>query len=95
MTIALEKILTISADEWSKITGRRLSDYEARGVHIIDEEGANEEIENLHKIFASKVPDNAEVVVSYRPNISLAGTGGRLNYRAITSGTVLIPKEKK
>ena len=93
MTISLEKILTISAEEWSKITDSVLSYYEAKGVHYYGD-GVDEGVD-IHVEFASKVPNDAEVVVSYRFNIALAGTGGRLNCNLSAGGTALIPKEKK
>ena len=93
MTISLEKILTISAEEWSKIESSALFDYKAEGVHYHG--AASDEDVDVHAGFASVVPDNAEVVVSYRFNIALAGTGGRLNCNLSAGGTALIPKEKK
>jgi len=95
MAISLEKILTISADEWFKITNREVSNYKVKGVHIVISE---HEADGVHSRFAFQVPNDAEVVVSYRSDIVLAGTGSYLYYRAIASGTALIPKipeEKK
>jgi len=86
MTIELERILTISAEEYCKIYGKKLTDYTVRGIHITSCEG-----EGDIKKFAKMVPDEAEVIVNFHQ--AYGGTYPRWNgYYA--SGTALIPKNK-
>jgi len=93
MTIPLEKVLTISAREWCDMYGKKLDDYEAKGIHyeVYDMDFKKQ----LSKEFASQVPDNAEIVVGYR--FSTNPNGGNVSSRIVprdyASGTALIPKK--
>ncbi len=84
MTIALDKILTISARDWCEMHGKSLTDYEARGVHI----DALDPDEQVLKYFVQKVPVEAEVVVAFQQVYS----GRHVNSRYLASGTALIPR---
>src|SRR3989344_3859633 len=77
----LENLLTVSARDYCESVGKKLSDYEMRGVH---REGFSE-----LKNFAKMVPENAEVVVDY-VFIRSSNTGNYMN----ASGTALIPNEE-
>ena len=78
---SLEKILTVSAEEYAETQqNKTLEDYEFRGVNVKSRNNPNE---NLHELFLSHVPSSAEVVVDYKFNSEYA------------SGTALIPKQKE
>jgi len=89
----LEKILTISAREWYDMYGKKLDDYEAKGIHyeVYDMEFNKQ----LSKEFASQVPNNAEVVVAYKffTNPNGGNISSRIVPRDYASGTALIPKK--
>lgn len=86
------------AKDWCKTQGRTLFDYEPVGVNIGTKKFStqNPKIELLKK-FIKEVPNNAEVLVDYRFNISLAGGGANVSYAhsaGYASGTALILKNK-
>jgi hypothetical protein len=87
--IDTKKILTISANEYCQIYGKNISDYRECGVHLSKRQVHRENFD-LSKEFAKLVPDNTEVVVSYR--FSVGGSGPEL-FQTYASGTALIPKE--
>ena len=91
MAFPLEKILTISAEEYVHMVRKNpnesfqevLSRYSPVGIH----EAGNSGINPVHG-FAEKVPDNTEVVVGYRSSwVSSVG-----HIYLLASGTALIPK---
>lgn len=86
MTLEIEKILTISAGDYCKMYGKKLSDYEAVGVHV-ECDGSSK---NIMK-FTKRVPENAEIVTDLKETY-----GGGLPYSQtyIASGTALILKKK-
>ena len=73
----LEKILTVSARDYCESVGKRLSDYEMRGVYGEQNYGI--------KDFANKVPTDTEIVVDHRPIKEHP-------YRIVLYGIALIPK---
>lgn len=84
MTIALDKILTISARDYCDMHGKSLTDYEAVGVHV-------KQPYDLINRFVKAVPDEAEVIIGF--NHSAAG--GSVSCRPVlyASGTALIPRK--
>ena len=87
----LEKILNVTATEYCASVGKKLSDYELKGVHF----GSGHHYTNIPewyvKDFANLVPKNAEVVVNYR----IFHSNRALNPAKVTAeGTALIPKKK-
>lgn len=88
MTIALDKILTISARDYCDMHGKSLTDYEERGVHI--EEPDSSELTILES-FAQKVPEEAEIIVAYQQQI----ISEEPNDIYFADGTALIPKIPK
>lgn len=86
MSFSPDKILTISARDYVEMQGKRLCDYDAQGVHAV------EELSCLgQNYFMKLVPTNAEVVVDYR--VAAAGKSYSGVYSA--SGTALIPKDDR
>ena len=89
MTIDLDKILTISATEYTK----RPSDYNYVGVHasgVVDHDSSPSD--SPKRYLAKKVPIMAEAVVGYRVNLAQQYGNSRVFYEA--NGTALIPKKK-
>jgi hypothetical protein len=82
MNFPLEKILTVSAEEWSQSSQKLLIRFDMVGV-TYSGDNTNKPKTKL----AEKVPDEAEVVVNYAVNRI-----GPNNYEA--NGTALIPKSK-
>ena len=80
----LEKILTVNARDYCESVGKKLSDYEMRGVHT----KSFKELES----FAMNVPPNTEVVVDY---MSITTNYSTEYYQLNASGTALIPKPPK
>ncbi len=80
----LERILTVSALDYCESVGKKLNDYEMRGVHVIQVN--SQDNRPSYKVFADKVPSTAEVVVGY--------TMGIARFGGYVSGTALIPKPK-
>ncbi len=96
MTIPLEKILTLTADEYAEMTRSGLVNYSPYAIHYIKESSetahqSGSQINILMQEFASKVPESAEVVVDYRMNIVATS----LMIIAYAYGTALIPNKKK
>lgn len=93
----LEKILTISASEYSQMSGKNLSEYIPVGVHA---DSINYWVDPTD-YFASFVPKEAEIVVNYQINRSLGEykeSGPGTNARGIqftAHGTALIPKNSR
>ncbi|MBW3004430.1 hypothetical protein KY310_01190 [Candidatus Woesearchaeota archaeon] len=90
----LEKILNVTATEYCLSVGKKLSDYELRGVHF----GSGHNYENAAAAyvfdFAENIPKNAEVVVNYQMSISKAGTSMTTESEVIATGVALIPKKE-
>ena len=82
-----EKILTISATEYTMMVGKKLSDYEPFGIYSIVGQGDKN---NLFRSFVDKIPENAEIVVDFVGRISW----GPMACGFVALGTALIPKEK-
>jgi hypothetical protein len=82
MEYPLEKILTASAGEYVESRGKKLSDYEMRGVHYEQHMGDVSGIAG-----AEVIPEDAEVVtdlrVAYNPG-----------FKIYVDGTALIPKSE-
>ena len=78
----LDRMLTVSAEEYSKNRGKNLNEYKMVGVSA---QGADCDLGDL--IFAAKVPKDAEVVVGYTFQ-----NGRNCEYSA--AGTALVPKNK-
>ena len=91
-TFPLEKILTVSVGDYVDNMGaRRSSDYDMVGVHVMNSyphPGGVTPFDNIYLAFAKKVPENAEVVVNFKTNVSLHSSAV---YTA--SGTALIPRK--
>ena len=92
----LEKILTLSAGDYTSISGRDLSEYTAVGVHYI---GITSD-ENFQK-FRARIPIEAEIVIDYKAEITSGEMPGepethnRIKAFAIYAGTALIAKPKR
>ena len=88
MTINLNKILTVSADEYLRCVHKNISEYDLRGVHQSVEDN---KIQN----FAKAVPYESEIVTSLK-----YGVGSTQGFDTVTkivtmiSGTALIPKKE-
>lgn len=92
MTFPLEKILTISGQEYAEISGEGiLNNYDAVGVHFHGDITHS----NLHEKFAEKVPANAEIVVGYRTNtcIGYDAYADELEEFGTAEGTALIKRK--
>lgn len=89
----LDKILTVSAGEYCKSKGKKLSDYEMIGVHS---EGHTPQMVAEH--LGNQTNNDAEVIVNYQfmqysvPNKNYPSTEQQM---IIASGTALVPKIKK
>lgn len=83
MGIDISKILTISSREWFEISGKNPTAYTAVGVHHYNLTKEVDTDFTPTKDFAEKVPEDAEVVVSYKVNFDDAG-----HYEA--NGTAII-----
>lgn len=83
----LEKILTVSARDYCESMGKRLSNYELRGVHV--------QGDLLFKRFRNAVPTNAEVVVDYKMETSIAITDDLKYMSRYAFGTALIPRPEE
>lgn len=57
----LERILTISADEYCRAKGKCITQYEFRGICVNG--------------FEAQVSDNTEVIIAYRPGGRFNGCG--------------------
>jgi len=92
MAIELEKILSVTAQEYVGPNVDVREKYELKGIHFseltCDIEGIKSAVQN----FAKQVPDNAEAVVGYQNNTSAAGRLDKQYYVQIT-GTALVPKK--
>jgi hypothetical protein len=98
----LEKILTISADDYAKLkdrTGMRgkcIRDYTPYGVQCVLKYRADvtnvelQEVDALER-FAKKVPPEAEIVVGYRSTVSY----GSDRFVWSAEGTALIKKKSE
>ena len=89
MTIALDKILTMSAQDYVG-SGLKVKDgYNMVGVHfLVEASGGGEILSKIINKFASQVPDNAEAVVNYQTITS----ANKYRFYVQMSGTALIPK---
>jgi hypothetical protein len=85
----LEKILTISAEDWCGFKGENLVDYIPRGVHLAGVYKGNV------RYFAALVPKEAVIVVGFRSSIASAGTVGEQGRVYTADEKALIPKAKK
>lgn len=80
----LEKILTVNVETYCKSVGKKVSDYELRGVHA---DAATNHL--IMEYFSKAVPETAEVVVDYTVKVNTNSI--KSNY---IFGTALIPKNK-
>lgn len=108
MAIELEKILTISAKDYCEMHDKSLRDYTCVGVHVeefcderTEEHGKNLFYKNALYIvvkgveyFRKAVPEDAEVVVDFKPSIGSETKMEDCAYIYAASGTALIPKKK-
>jgi len=78
----LEKILTVSPRDYCESVGKKLSDYEMRGVHCLFNN--RDETRQVYRAFAEKVPLIAEVIVGY--------TIVAAHHWEYVIGTALIPR---
>jgi hypothetical protein len=89
MAIKLARILTISARDYCEMHGRKLNDYEAKGIHYTGSTWQKERgvtcWDLVNHVFLPLVPNEAEVVVDFRDSM-----GSDFHYSA--HGTALIPK---
>ena len=69
MAFPLDRILTISADDYSKMIDMPLRTYVASGVQC--QYHAERSKGTIHEEFAKVVPEEAEVVVGYKTEISV------------------------
>jgi hypothetical protein len=91
MTIPLDKILTVSAEEYCKSEHVDLGDYRLEGVHVTVN---MEEREYLLRYFSREVPAEAVVVTGYTPCISFGnGPFDSPEFIGYASGTALIPRD--
>ncbi|MCK5490874.1 MAG: hypothetical protein KAI67_03460 [Candidatus Pacebacteria bacterium] len=90
MAIELDKILTISLEEYCKLKEKKLSDYEIEGVHSFGTIVRGPEMKDSPKFkLASEVPDVSEVVVGYNVQY-VSPSSGSAFYEA--NGNALILK---
>lgn len=80
MAFPLEKILTVGARDWFKITRALPTAYDLVGVHASASQALGVQDE-----FLRKVPEKAEVVVDYKLFV--------FKNRIYASGTALVKKE--
>ncbi len=97
MAINLNKILTISPQEWSEISGKNLRDYNVVGIQyqVVLDLHFNSAFTNE---FSERVPDKAEVVVGYKctsATVSPSGSSGDRTALIYATGTALIPKHRE
>ena len=84
----LEKILTISVRDYVENVGKKLKDYELRGVHSY-----SSNMPSVSRDFAEETPLEAEVVVEYRFTSATSGDSGKMDAMTHATGTALIPKK--
>ena len=92
MAIKLEKILSVTAQEYVGPNVNVREQYELKGIHFSELTCNPNKIKGAVQNFAEQVPDNTEAVVSYQNNTSAAGRVNKLYYIQIT-GTALVPKK--
>jgi len=102
--LTIDKILTISGDEWCKSNGTRLEDYNCVGVRAYGDIAGiwsgnfHFEIENGPAVGLSKMaPKGTEVIVGFFTTISSIFHEIYFNPRQdryYSAGTALIPKQK-
>ena len=83
MIFPLKKILTVSARDYCDSINKPISDYELRGVIVLDN---TTHYFPFSRLFLEKIPEGTEVVVSF--NYSSDGI-------VYAGGTALIPKRKE
>lgn len=98
------EVLTISAADYCKIYKKRLTDFEAEGVHIQIEIPISKERRFLHdktqhitECFlkeAKKKYNDVEVIVGYTASLTSAAGIYDSQVFAHASGTALIPRKK-
>lgn len=95
----LDKILTISANEYCENKGKKLTDYELKGIHHMWDYVYKELSETIPdkavEGFAKVVPSDAEIVVKYTPH-GYGDLKENIFHNRLTmgaSGTALIPKK--
>jgi hypothetical protein len=86
MAISIDKVLSMSAKDWSTMTGKELKNYEAKGIH------SDSCMISALKEFAENVPKKAEVVVDYKFTSATEGSSGGMSAMMYCSGVALIPK---
>jgi hypothetical protein len=93
MAISLDKILTISAEDWCKSNGVNLWGYDLVGVTSRGEIFSNYFItDSPKKRLAKETPANAMIVTGYNLSLILKNSETIL-YEA--NATALIPKDSK
>ncbi|MDO8509284.1 MAG: hypothetical protein Q7S27_06415 [Nanoarchaeota archaeon] len=93
-TFTLDKILTCTARDYVESEGKRLEDYEMRGVHFEGGFNLTESKLNLYEHFANEVPLGTEAVVNYSCNVVCTTSVFTKIYSAVAQGTALIPRKK-
>ncbi len=84
----LEKILSVSAEEYCKSNGKSLKEYKMIGVHLV---GKNVKELSEHIPF---IAPNAEVIVNYQFMFSNYLKINDYYQLIIATGTALVPKKK-
>jgi hypothetical protein len=92
MAIELEKILSVTAQEYVGANVNVREQYELKGIHFSELTYKPARITMAVQNFAEKVPDNTEAVVGYQNNTSATGRVEKQYYIQIT-GTALVPKK--
>ena len=90
-----EKILSISADEYFKMTGKNPRGYTPVGVHVAERCKSNFFVDGYNKVsdlFKNRIPENTEVVVGYSQTLIYNGEGASPERLSATmDGTALVP----
>lgn len=100
MTIDTDRILTCSAREYVESVEKKLSNYEMRGVHLVNSIGYLGHVDGNTKVLEAlltQAPSNAEVIVDYRDSLSYNGNISGNHETTVTisaHGVALIPKGK-
>ena len=93
MAIELDKILTVSVDEYVRSMHKDISEYELVGVHASVERLYADGFKDGIDSFRKEVPTGAEVVASLKYG-GLIGSNYNSDLLAMISGTALIPKKE-
>jgi hypothetical protein len=96
MTTSLDKILTVSAEEYCRSEHKDLGDFILKGVHVKVEK---DRMDYILEYFSERLPSRTEVVAGYSVSMSLGDWGGDYArhhmFVCYASGTALIPRTNK